>query len=348
MSDDTQTIQFNIAYHPTPYPLAMRQDLVEIGEVCDGIYLPFAEGDLAYMANKIKHCIDLAHEMNLIVLADFWGYGNLFACGGIPSLFTVRHPEHNCVANTGRSIPKSCPNKPTVRAFMKDAIEEFIEKYKPDGVFWDEPHWTLGGYLGELAEGEWVCRCPDCMERFRQEYGNEMPVALTGEVEAFRTDTMLRFLNEICGYVKACGDHLVTSTCVMTSDGDAFREAAGKTEHLDVFGIDPYWRPDCDLSQKAFIDKHTSDAVRIASRNGKLAESWVCAWQQTTGHELDAYRAAKWMAAHDIDCLSAWSYRDHISWTPCDKPNPADPERVWKHLRRAYHEIRNGDLELHL
>ena len=27
---------------------------------------------------------------------------------------------------------------------------------------------------------------------------------------------------------------------------------------------------------------------------------------------------------------------------------PADPERVWKLLRRAYHEIRAGDLDIHV
>jgi hypothetical protein len=121
----------------------------------------------------------------------------------------------------------------------------------------------------------------------------------------------------------------------------------GQTENLDVFGIDPYWRPNCDVSQKAFIDQYTGDAVRIGRANGKRVESWVCAWDQNRHHEMDPYKAAKLMAAQDIDRLSAWSYRDYISWTPCDKPNQADPELVWKHLRRAYHEIREGDFEIH-
>ena len=159
---------------------------------------------------------------------------------------------------------------------------------------------------------------------------------------------MPEFLSELCEFVKACEEHLITSTCVMPGDPMALKEALGKTENLDVFGIDPYWWPDEDISQKAYVDKHTGDAVRIGRANGKLVESWACAWAQTAGHEMDAYQAAKRMAAHDIDCLSAWSYRDYISWAPCDKPNQANPEKVWKHLKRAYHEIREGDLELHL
>jgi hypothetical protein len=348
MSESGQDIEFNMAYHPTPYPHAMRQDLQEIASVCEGIYLPFAEADLSYWANKVKYCIDIAHEMNLLVIADFWGYGNLFACGGIPSLFTVQHPEHHCVTNTGRAVPKSCPNKPAVRVFLREAIAAFVEQYEPDGVFWDEPHWALGGYLGTTEPQEWLCRCPDCRALFEARYGKPMPATLTPEVEEFRTRTMLDFLSALCGYVKQCGDHLITSTCVMPSDSAAFKEAVGKTENLDVFGIDPYWRPNYDVAQKAYVDQHTADAVRIAHEHGKLAESWVCAWNQNQRHERDAYRAAKYMAGHDIDCLSAWSYRDYVSWAPCNKPNPADPELVWKHLRRAYHEIRQGDLELHL
>ncbi|MBN2311095.1 MAG: hypothetical protein JXR94_19115 [Candidatus Hydrogenedentes bacterium] len=346
MGREDGAIQFNIAYHPTPYPHAMRRDLEEIAEVCDGIYLVFAESDLEYGSNKVKHCIDLAHEQNLIVLADFWGYGNLFACGAIPSLFTVQHPEYNCVTNRGRTIPKSCPNKQGVRDFMRGAVEGFMATYGADGVFWDEPSYGLAGYLGRYEDGEWACRCDDCQAKFRDRYGKEMPAGLTAEVEEFRNETMLGFLSDLCAYTKGCGEHLVTSTCIMTSDSEAFREAVAQTPQLDVFGIDPYWRPDQDVSQKDFIERYTGDSVAMGKRHGKLVEAWVCAWKQNAGHEADAYRAAKLNAQHDIDCLSAWSYRDYISWDPCDRANAADPERVWKNLKRAYSEIRDDDLEI--
>lgn len=342
-----QAIEFNIAYHPTPYPHAMHRDLAEIAGVCDGIYVPVTEADGLYASNMIKQCVELAHQANLIVVADFWGYGNLFACGAVPSLFTTQHPEYNCVTNLGRSIPKSCPNKPEVRAFFKEAIQTFVELYDQDGIFWDEPNWGLPGYLGQLKPDEWACRCADCLALFEAQYAHEMPKTLTPEVEQFRAQTLLAFLSELCGYVKQAGEHLITSTCVMPSDPVAIKEAVGKTENLDIFGIDPYWCPDDDLSQRAYIELHTGEALRIARENGKLVESWVCAFGQTAGRELDAYRAAKYMAAVGIDCISAWSYRDYVSWTPCNKPNQADPEAVWKHLRRAWHEIREGDLELH-
>lgn len=348
MIDDEHPIEFNIAYHPTPYPRAMREDLKEIGEVCDGIYLPVSESDLAYAANKIKSCIDIAHELNLVVTADFWGFGNLFACGAIPSLFTLQHPEHNCIDSHGRSIPKSCPNNPAVRAFFQSAIEAFVGTYEPDGLFWDEPQWALGGYLGVLDAGAWVCRCACCQEAFRTRFGHDMPAMATPEVETFRSESMLHFLAGLCRSVKAIDENLITSACVMPGDPLAFKEAVGKMEDLDILGVDPYWRPADALSQREYIELHTGEIVRIARENGKLVESWVCAWQQTLGHEADPYRAAKQMASLDIDYLSAWSYLDYVSWAPCDMANAADPERVWRLLRRAYHEIRAGDMEIHI
>ena len=346
--DTTSTLRFNITYHPTPYPHAMRKDLIEIAEVCDGIYLPFAEGQLEYYSNMIKSCIDMAHDLGLIVVADFWGYGNLFACGAMPSLFTVQHPGYNCVSNLGRPVPKSCPNKPAVRAFMKRSIENFVDKYGADGVFWDEPNYALAGYLGTLENTEWLCRCDDCQALFREQHGAEMPTVCDARVEEFRSRTMLSFLSDLCAYTKACGDHLITSTCIMTSDPPQFREAVAQTDHLDIFGIDPYWRPNQDVSQKDFIDTFTGETVRMGRQHGRLVESWVCAWKLEAGHETDAYRAAKLNAAHDIDYISAWSYRDYVSWDQCDRPNRADPEEVWKNLKRAYHEIREGDLELRM
>ena len=94
--------------------------------------------------------------------------------------------------------------------------------------------------------------------------------------------------------------------------------------------------------------RHTGETLRIGREHGKLVESWVCAWKQDAGREMDAYRAAKLMAAHGVDYLSAWSFFDYVSWDQCDRENAGDPELVWTNQRRAYREIREGDLELNI
>ena len=174
-----------------------------------------------------------------------------------------------------------------------------------------------------------------------------MPMDLTEEIKTFRNETTLSFLSDLCAFTKACGDHLITSTCVMPINDDAFKQAVGQTADLDILGIDPYWSPAEDLAQEPFIAQHAGFAGEIARENGKLLEVWLKAYDQHAGREKDAYRAAKFAALNDADCISAWSYRDGISFVQCDQPNQADPDLVWKHLRRAYHEIREGDFELH-
>lgn len=345
--DDSPTIEFNIAYHPSPYPHAMREDLREIARVCDGVYIPFTESDLAYAPRKIRNSIDLAHESNLIAVADFWGLGNLFASGGVPSLFTVQHPGHNCVTNRGRAIPMTCPRRQVFRDYARGLIETFAAEFDGDGVLWHEPSWDLPDYLGQLEDGEFACCCDACREAFRERHGQDMPDKATPEVAAFHAEALADLVGELCAYVKGAGEHLITSTCVKPRQSLEFKQAVASVRHLDIFGIGPYWRPSMDVSQKAYIDEHTAAAVVIARANGKLVESWVCACDQTAQHERDPYRAAKLMAAHDIDCLSAWSYRDYQSWAPVGRDNAADPELVWENLRQAYHEIREGDLEIH-
>lgn len=346
-TDDFKMIEFYVAYHPSPYPHAMRDDLNEIAQVCDGIYIPFTESDLHYAPRRIKACVELAHDANLIAIADLWGAGNLFASPAVPSIYTIQHPDQNCVSNRGRVVPKTCPRSSSFRAYMRGLITELIVKYEFDGLFWDEPSWSLNKYFGRLEEGEWLCCCESCKTAFRERFGSDMPSRITPEVAQLRDEAILSLLAELCTLVKKGGEHLITATCVTPSDSIEFKVGVARTPNLDILGIDPYWRPDMDVSQRAYIDEHTGETVSIARANGKLVESWVSANDQWSQHERDPYRAAKLMAAHDIDQISAWAYRDYQSGGGIDKPNWGDPELVWQNLSQAYREIREGDLEIH-
>lgn len=341
--DGPNPIELNVAYHPSPYPDALRRDLTDIGGVCDGVYVPFTESDVLYGPKRVKACIDIAREVGLITVVDLWGLGNVFASGAVPSLLALRHPELNCVDPAGQTLPKLCVCNDAARILVKNYVTDFITRFQPDGVFWDEPSWSLPSYLANSREeGDSGCRCEACRSRYREQFGEDMPDAPTEEVRAFHDTVMVDFLGDLCTHVKGLGDHLITATCVRPGDALPFKEAVGRTPRLDIFGIDPYWRPDMDVSQKAYIEEHVGEAVRIARANGKLVEAWVCAYDIRDQHERDPYRAAKFAAAQDIDALNAWSYRDYLSWAPVERENPGDPELVWKNLSQAYHEIREG------
>lgn len=56
-----------------------------------------------------------------------------------------------------------CPNNPGYRAFVEEQITEISEYFTLDGMFYDMLFWPV------------LCRCPHCLERYRREYGREMP-----------------------------------------------------------------------------------------------------------------------------------------------------------------------------
>ncbi len=345
MSEEPKVIELNIAYHPSPYPQAMRNDLIEMAEVCDGLYVITTEADVQYCPRKITHCIDIAHELNLVTVLVMPGYGNLFETLGSSSVFTAVHPQLNCITNTGRAIPKSCPNKPEVGAFLSNTVQGLSSTFEADGFLWNMPSWALPSHLGALAPEEWLCHCPDCVASFESQYQMPMPNTLTPEVEEFRTQTITDCLTTVCQQVKACGNHLITSVRLGAHEQRLL--SAAQNESLDVLGVDICWRPSDELCQKDLIEQSLKNVVRISHQRGMLSEAWLCTWGMHTLHEGDIYRAAKYAAAQGIDCLNAWSYRDEISFTPVDAPHPADASLVWAELRRAYYEIRNGDFDIY-
>ena len=56
-----------------------------------------------------------------------------------------------------------CPNNQEYRAFVAAQIEEFLDYFDCDGVFFDMPFWPM------------VCYCDACRARWEQEVGGEMP-----------------------------------------------------------------------------------------------------------------------------------------------------------------------------
>ena len=47
-----------------------------------------------------------------------------------------------------------------------------------DGFFWDEPHYAYPKSYASITGGagdDWACRCPECMKKFEEYYGYEMP-----------------------------------------------------------------------------------------------------------------------------------------------------------------------------
>ncbi len=62
-----------------------------------------------------------------------------------------------------------------------------MRKAEVDGFFWDEPHYALPKSYASITGGagdDWGCRCPECMKKFEDYYGYEMPKIMNDDVKA--------------------------------------------------------------------------------------------------------------------------------------------------------------------
>ena len=58
-----------------------------------------------------------------------------------------------------------CPNNPDYRRFVLDQVDEILDYFDPDGLFFDMPFWPISR----------LCRCKHCQARWAKEMDGQMP-----------------------------------------------------------------------------------------------------------------------------------------------------------------------------
>lgn len=128
-----------------------------------------------------------------------------------------RHPEWRMLTSNGHSVRENrelyleqknfsqvkqarygrlCPNRPGHREFVYAQIDEMLDYFPLDGIFFDMPFWPH------------PCYCDSCRARWRQAYGDEMPVdPIPGSRDYIRQCNILytwmgEFVRGIADYVK--------------------------------------------------------------------------------------------------------------------------------------------------
>lgn len=162
----------------------------------------------------IKRTIDLCHEAGMPVV----GYYSL--------IFNTRehdaHPDWRMRKSDGLSqrenpVPQSpamdfsaapsyryglcCPNNPDYRQFVFTQIEEMLDYFTLEGLFFDMPFW------------EHTCHCPRCRQRWEEEVGGTIP---SDDPTDPRYPTLLRkkrqwmgeFISAITTFIKGIAPNL--------------------------------------------------------------------------------------------------------------------------------------------
>lgn len=181
---------------------------------CDTVILAITEFDVDFWFPNINPIVKKAHEMGLRVLADTWGIGKYFG-GEQISLFLQNNTEHRQVsAYTGEKLNAACFNSQSFRDYFNGICLKLARETEVDGFFWDEPHYALPEGLINGGGHDWTCRCNECMKKFKDYYGYEMPRIANDDVRSFRWREALFTLSDVSRRIKEVNPNLEITCCV--------------------------------------------------------------------------------------------------------------------------------------
>ena len=166
----------------------------------DTVLLAITEFDMDFWFPNINAIVKKAHEMGLRVIADTWGIGKYFG-GEQVSLFLQNNIHHRQVsAYTGEVLNAACFNTNSFRDYFERLCLKLARETEVDGFFWDEPHYAYPKSYASITGGagdDWACRCPECMKKFQEYYGYEMPKFMNDDVKQFRWREALETLSRV-------------------------------------------------------------------------------------------------------------------------------------------------------
>jgi hypothetical protein len=234
-------------------------------------------------------------------------------------------------------------------------------------LFWDEPHFWVGAWNGDFG-GAWACYCEHCQGRFKDRRGGEMPREFTPEVKAFREESLLDLLTELCRY--GCEQGMRNALCLFPTDlpehgfpepGEQLRayiehKAAGSALNveamlhigigdfsasaaipdLDIFGTDPYWFL-LGVDPEQFMRTYSEEAAQAARKYGRELQLWLQAFRVPAGRaeelRMGVHVAEEVGATH----LAAWSFEATASMSQIAC---AEPDAVWRLIGEEFRRVR--------
>ena len=142
-----------VAYYGCVRGEEARRDFEEIARGgFNALLLAMSEFDLEFYQDGLVEVVEAAKDLGFRVDIDLWGWGKVFG-GEPPSLFLQSHPECRQVAlgSSGySSLPAACIQS-EFRSYFLEGLEKVLDTMLLDGVFLDEPHYSLE------ARGGWAC-----------------------------------------------------------------------------------------------------------------------------------------------------------------------------------------------
>lgn len=333
-----------VSYYGLSYPEHAEKDFKEmIDHNCNAVILALTESDIDFWFPNIIKITKVAKDLGLKVYLDTWGIGKWF--GGEPaSMFLTNNINNRQVsAFTNEELPAACFNTKAFRDYFYGICDKLARNVEADGFFWDEPHYALPKSYASITGGpgdDWSCRCPVCQQKFKEQYGYEMPKTLTKEVIAFRENSAIEIIQQASELIKSirpgsrivCCVHATMNTYyVKENRGYDDWEKVCKVDAIDVFSttIIKYSLP------RSFFKSITQRTVDVAKKYNKGNQRWLMGYFDEPENMNDIKEIVHLYNDMGVESLFAWTYRGGDG-TVLAAPHALE---MWDKLGEAYGEV---------
>ena len=281
--------------------------------------------------------------MGLRVLADTWGIGKYFG-GEQVSLFLQNNIHHRQVsAYTGEVLNAACFNTNSFRDYFTGLCMKLARETEVDGFFWDEPHYAYPKAYASITGGagdDWACRCPECMKKFEDYYGYEMPKFMNDDVKQFRWREALKTLEIVSKALKEYNPVLEITCCVHATLNSYYVTEMRGYDNWDMVAACPYF----DVFSttiinwtlpETFFREITERTVAMAKKYGKESERWLMGYNNRPEDFSQVDRAVDLYESLGADRLGTWTYRGGLGTSVAAK----DPLELWDAIGRNYRRV---------
>jgi hypothetical protein len=327
----TGGVSFGVSYFGVRDLRHVRSDLDEIAEAGFSFVVhTFSEHDLRFHVGDLARIVEESRLRGLRVELDPWGVGGIFGGEAYSELALVELGSRQTDAR-GRSVPACCPNARETRELMSRWVE-VATSLAPHGIFWDEPHFYLGGFRrGERAA---CCRCQACREAFSvSSRPGELPPEGDTTLQTFRADSLARFLREAIRHAGADVEH---SLCLLPrgefhAAGSDSWDAFESIREISRFATDPYWM-DRPVDPSAYVRRHAAELASFCRRTSREMEVWIQGIRIPAGKESSILEAVKAAVEEGAARVAFWSFRgtERMHHLAC-----GDPARAWEVMKES-------------
>ena len=330
-------VKIGVSLYGFSHKSNIKENLIDISSIgFDTVVLAVSENDLKHFERNVSYSVRIAKERGLEVFIDLWGFGSSFG-GEAASHFLAEHPESRQVTNKGKYVPMACLSNDLFRRYLLGAIKD-LSKSRPNGFFFDEPH-----FFYDKLKGEYACLCGDCKKFFFKRNGRK--IISKKDLWNNKNEIILETISMLTKKADSFG--IKSSVCIFPKERDnsySWNDIC-KISSVDIFGVDPYWN---DPYWKRFFQKKPEFAGKIAREvaklsniNGKESEIWIQAFGIPSRKESEIEKAVKSVLATDVDRIMFWTYKCGDG----SSVSSENPEKCWNAVLNSVKIIKKGEIK---